>query len=814
MKRKEPRGLTQTRIRAFVLVLCLSVFCLPCRVSASTVSGLVRGEAVRSGLTVVGLPTRNLHQLPPASQQPLPTTPVDPQTGSFTLSIDDQAPTYLMVTRGCSDEDIQQRHFQQCTTWFPRRLPIQKDEELLIEIADQAPPSTHAVWRSGLGPQTVWTIGTTLIVLLLLIAGWLWRTAPGTDLLAEQARHEPTAPSSRGLALWFFLGSCLVLLIRLGAEPLGLLEYSYFHEGVRPDHMFDILHDSITAELAHGPLTPMLLRLLSSISRDAWWLRFPSVLFGALFVALVVTIVRSELNRKVAVLAGALALTSPLAVYYARDASPYALVGLCAAASVWLLCRAPLTRRPWLLWSGFVVLQVVGFFSHFGYGFVALSLFLAVCVVWYRSERRALSHALFAFAMAAIPVLMLLPHFLDVLQISGTRFALMSPIYSESPGAISYLSHFLTILSGFPAEWTLGLVFALPLWVLGMHVLWQHSRLLAWIVGLQCLMVVVFVLFNHAMYTAHGGGRIFYAFRYTRPLLLGVLIPIAASLLSPSRWMVWGLVAVTTCYSTALIQQPTRSSQRAAATLIQEHAKPGDAYAVLPANFYGDLFQYYLANESPPSLITKGNAQHLSLGEQSIWGPIMETNLPFETAVDHLDHARLWVVTYHESMFGIPKFESSVSTEALATVSTLCAPVKLPAKTIAGMDVHLYECDSKRVWKGENHLAIDTNNRFSLDRFVQRPVRAHELGDTDLWPLVIPGDATQLTVIADPSPSTTQESLSIESKHSLGAVSFANVANKHTQWQVSLTPHPGTTHLTIQPVGDSPPIIHRLEIQR
>ena len=811
MKRKTTRGLIRTRVHVFVIALCLSALALPCL--ASAVHGVVRGEGVGEDLSIVGIPTRNVHQLRSASQVTLPIASVDPQTGAFTLSIGEQNPTYLMITHGCSSEDIQKRRFQNCTLWFPRRLPIQAGDDLQIELPEPLQTIRGATNHSA-NPQPIWTTGGMLIGFLLLIAWWVRRKAPARKETPDQSDGVRRDGSSRWLALWFFLGALLVLFVRLGTEPLGLLEFSYFHEGVRPNHILDILTDNITMELAHGPITPMLLRLLSSVSDSAWWLRAPSVLFGALFVSLVVVIVHSELNRKVAVLAGALALTSPLALYYARDASPYALVGLCAAASIWILCRAPRTRRPWLLWSGFVALQLVGFFSHFGYGFVALSMFLAVCVVWHRSERRALSHALFAFAMAAIPVLMLLPHFLDVLQISGTRFALMSPIYSVSPGAVAYLSHFLTILSGFPANWTLGLVFAVPLWALGMHVLWQHSRILTWIVGLQCVMVVGFVLFNHTMYTTHGGGRIFYAFRYTLPLLLGVLIPIAASVLSPSRWIVWGLVVVTTCYSTALIQQPTRSSQRAAATLIQEHAKPGDAYAVLPANFYGDLFQYYLANQSPPSLITKGNAQHLSLGDKSIWGPIMETNLPFETAIDHLDHERLWVITYHESMFGIPKFESSVSTEALATVSTLCAPVKLPVKAIAWMNVHLYECDPRRVWNDKNHLTIDTNNRFSLDRFVQRPTRAHELDDSDSWPLVIPGDATHLMVIAEPSSSATQESLSIESKHSLGAVTFPSVANKHTQWEVSLTPHPGTTHLTIQRTGDSLPIIQRLELQR
>ena len=207
------------------------------------------------------------------------------------------------------------------------------------------------------------TLLDSLICFLLLIAWWVRRIAPTTEKLRHDREEDR---STAWLTLWFFVGALVVFLVRLGTEPLGLLEYSYFHEGVRPNNILDILTDSITVELAHGPITPMLLRLMASISDSAWWLRVPSVVFGALFVALVVKIVHSELNRKAALIAGALALTSPLAVYYARDASPYALVGLCAAASIWILCVAPKTQKPWFLWSGFVALQLVGFFSHFG----------------------------------------------------------------------------------------------------------------------------------------------------------------------------------------------------------------------------------------------------------------------------------------------------------------------------------------------------------------------------------------------------------------------------------------------------------------
>jgi hypothetical protein len=126
-----------------------------------------------------------------------------------------------------------------------------------------------------------------------------------------------------------------------------------------------------------------------------------------------------------------------------------------------------------------------------------------------------------------------------------------------------------------------------------------------------------------------GGGHVFYAFRWTRPLLLGALLPLSLAVIGRGRWLLWILIAGALVQSVQMIGDGTRPGQTEAATIVRQYADDGDAYAVLPAAFYGDPLQYYLAGGKPQSLITQMRAGKLKIGEKTIYGPLMERQLPF-----------------------------------------------------------------------------------------------------------------------------------------------------------------------------------------
>jgi hypothetical protein len=711
----------------------------------AAIAGTVQGGGQGSDLTVVALRTRALR----ADHAVADIGAVDPQTGAFTIH-HPAASNTLMVTSGCPAEALRRGDLLGCQRFVPdlRWIP-DNTTDLRLQIPDLE--EAAAIWAGqpasgGPGP---W-LGVGLIALLLLAAAGLVRIKTPRIKTPRIKATSATAPIDRPridprLVVGLSLASLIVLLPGLGSEPLDLLEYSYFHEGVRPDSAAQVLHGSISAELAHGPVQPLILRGMAAISTSPWALRLPSVLFGILFVLCAAVVARQHLSSLASMATGIVALTSPVAFYYARDATPYTLAGLCAAASLVLLGRASHTRRPNRLWAGVAGLQVLGFFSHYGYAFVSLALLLGLIGAW-RRQPALLSRALVAFAAAAaLPTLVAGPLW-TMFRSSGIRFALMSPAYPDTPGLLAFGADFLTVLTGLPHDAALLLGLTLPLVALGLHTLLRRAPLLGWVCLAQVALLLLFLVFSHTMSTSIGGGRVFYAYRWTRPLLLGLLLPLGALVLTRARWAVLILVLAASVQLVGMYQgaRPDFESVRA---MLAAQAQPGDAYAVLPAPFYGDLVQYHLADGNPPDLITSMRTVDLRVGDHMLRGPLVELDLPLATVADRLQYRRVWVINVREKMFGTAKFRE--------------IPAWLPGWTEVSsqgfpfVDVTLLQCDADCAWQGQQRLVIDPQRPLQANRYVVSAPGFGEPLPTDDITIALPPDARSVQVLeaGQPNPS-------------------------------------------------------------
>jgi hypothetical protein len=165
------------------------------------------------------------------------------------------------------------------------------------------------------------------------------------------------APLLAGLAL--FVAALLARLYRLDAQSFWLDEGSSWELSRLP--WGHLLRDLFSPSSAY-PLYHLLLKGWMALAGDSEWaLRLPSAVAGAAAVAMIY-FAAAELERlgrgrlapplsRYALAAALLTLAAPYPIWYGQEAKVYALLLLCAALIVWLLCRALRlgTPRAWLL---------------------------------------------------------------------------------------------------------------------------------------------------------------------------------------------------------------------------------------------------------------------------------------------------------------------------------------------------------------------------------------------------------------------------------------------------------------------------------
>ena len=176
-------------------------------------------------------------------------------------------------------------------------------------------------------------------------------------------------------------GSAAGLLpVALLALAFGLRAFAVGRPALRGDEGFSVA-------LAAKPVREMVALMLQSepnpplyfVALKGWIafagsselaLRWPSVLAGAMLVALTYQLGRAWLGRSAAAGAAALAAFNPFLVWYSQDARVYSLLAALVLGAAWLTWRAA-QKQEWQLWFWAGCLWWLALFAHY---FAALAL--------------------------------------------------------------------------------------------------------------------------------------------------------------------------------------------------------------------------------------------------------------------------------------------------------------------------------------------------------------------------------------------------------------------------------------------------------
>jgi len=226
----------------------------------------------------------------------------------------------------------------------------------------------------------------------------------------------------------------VVLLLVLALLAFTLYIFRLDHQSLWYDEGFSVYLaemslGEVTARTAsdiHPPLYYFLLHFWMLVSGSTEFaLRFLSLIFGVLTVPLIYVVGRRLLGDATGRLASGLIAISPLFLWYSQEARMYTLVTFLCLLSTYLLLRVMDGQGSHhLLWTGYVLTNVVAVYTHF-YAFFVLAFqalfFLAWWVLWARGRVRERWPTLASGVVCQLAVLLAyLPWSGFVLQRYGT----------------------------------------------------------------------------------------------------------------------------------------------------------------------------------------------------------------------------------------------------------------------------------------------------------------------------------------------------------------------------------------------------------
>ncbi len=650
-----------------------------------------------------------------------------------------------------------------------RELPIPVPGH--IEIAVGAPPSERAARHQLAGPSTLALGGGALLLLLLIVFG-------GRALLARRLTRDlppdrwtpPEIPPGTGGPILWAIAAAVTGLLLYGIfaldEALDLLEYTYFQEAFAGDNVFAVAFSPVVAERAHAPGYAVLLHALTSLLRSEWFLRLPAAIavFAGAFALFRLTFdgTGSKTAGWIAALLGSL---TPLAMRYGRDVTPYSLVGLLAILSTWLLYRALVTgeRRDW---AGYAAVSVIAFFLHYFTAFLVIGQALAGLWLFLRGGRGRFWTTRLRQALAAFGILGALPllwsaQVVRAFVISEQDNLVTHAVYPVAPDFVTYAVNHLAVLMGLPADLSLAVWPLLLLLVAGYVMLLRDHPVFGRLLLIPLLMIVGLLVTTYGLHKWAYGGRIYYGWRWLRPYVAAIAVPIAylmvVGLPRPARIAALAggavLVLATAWSGVASALHFERPAQRAAADLLMSNAKDGDVIALLPAAFYAPGLAFYLQGENAKQ-IHAGPAMWRYFPDRRgdykrVYGPVRSFGIPLESLIGHSEIERLWVVVLREEIFGQPEFDPVLPERAIETLDA--SMTRLKRWRMPHLDVLLYE--NHPAFVPEEGLRIDLERLHTAlpwlpaalepDHLIEaarglRPVRVRVPGK---WKARVRGDA-------------------------------------------------------------------------
>ncbi len=725
--RRRPRRPRRRPRRSAVAALALLMLCLAAPAQAATVEGTVRGWSPRASYEVQLRGSLDL-----AGAAPLAVAEVAPETGAFRLEVSGEGDGWLFLRQRVEPDEG--APFQLFVPWDLEPFALEAPPER-VDLTSVSP--LMATLRQQGRPVPFWWLVPAFAAILLfglgLLLRWaiLWQltTVAQAKVVVEALRHPdrqprpiepplrhdrkaapraklprpppPSQPELRSVAVLLVLSLALRLRGLFGGS-LDLLEHTYGPGTRRIEEAasglsglgsaLGSLFPPSSVEVTHPPLYHWLLSVLGLFSDAEWLIRAPALAASLATVWLLWRLMR-RISPGVGLLAAGLFAVVAPAIHFGHDATPYALIGLVAVASLEQLLRAleEGSTRAWLRWFG---LFVVSFLCHYATAFFALAQVASVGVsallrirsaAWAGAVHRATGAALL---LAPIPLLWSLVHFawFDPVAVDTRLFA---TVYPRDPGGLSFVSRFAAVTCGVSPTDVLGAAALGLLALRGLLVVYLRDRQL----GLALLgMLGAFfggVLFFWAEQVRTLDGHVFWGFRWVSwmvPPLMGLAAAGAVGSLLPGagrrdpegvrrgRWVgiglrglllaAWALSALP--FALRLDDHTTRPDYAAAAEHIAAELQDRDAVITLPAWGQRGPLTWYLGRAGDGRFVElPDGAMGWDFGGRSVFLEAGHEGFPFESSARNAWLDRLWLLEVDERMFGQPKFDPDVARRAV-----------------------------------------------------------------------------------------------------------------------------------------------------
>jgi uncharacterized membrane protein len=214
----------------------------------------------------------------------------------------------------------------------------------------------------------------------------------------------------------------LLLLLAFALRLVGLTTQSLWRDEVDALRFSQEPLPSLVANFWrpawNGPLYYVLLRLWVHVTGEtSFALRYLSLCFGVLSVALTYRLVRAWFTPLVGGLAAVLMASSPYMVWYGQEAKMYALLCAVVLATLYLYWLA-VQHGGWLLWGAVWALLWTGVAIHFMAGLL-VPVLVVHYLVWWPIARRQREGALLVLAGVILPTAAILPWAIELLITGG-----------------------------------------------------------------------------------------------------------------------------------------------------------------------------------------------------------------------------------------------------------------------------------------------------------------------------------------------------------------------------------------------------------
>lgn len=339
----------------------------------------------------------------------------------------------------------------------------------------------------------------------------------------------------------------------------------------------------------NGPLYFLMLRgWIGVAGQSEFALRFPSLIFGVISVALIFILGRRLFNRSIGLIAAILFTFSAYQVWYSQEAKMYTLITALALAAIYFLRRG-IEEGQTRYWISMVVATSLAMYAHI-LAALLIPVEAALFILWWRISRKQIRAGLIAFALLTVPYIPLAGWELPlVFQPAETGFAHYTFVGMLNTLGSAYTVSILTPLIDWSISLVVGVSAMLAIWgVLESKFAITHRlALLLWL-ALPFLAIFV-VSINRPLFTD----------RYLIWIEAAYYLLISIGLYA--LWCRWkpigfagliGLVFVSTLSINAQATTPFKSDFRSAAQAIEREIKPTDAI-IFQIPYVHYVFDYY-----------------------------------------------------------------------------------------------------------------------------------------------------------------------------------------------------------------------------